>query len=257
MLGPPTRDRGGGPASTFFATCFDRSKESSTKVNTTARLLSQAAASGDDQQVAAVLSPDASPDLRENDRGRSALDLSVWNNHPNVVRILLAAGADPDAEIGEYRETTALRHSAPRCMREVAQLLLDAGANPNGRTDTDQSTPLILAAAQGDVEMVDLLLDWGASPNLAAEPQLVESVAEKFALSTRVSPLSSAAWGGHLETVRLLLARGARPDNQVLQSVENGMARAAKEADLSAHHRSTRRDFILIREIIEESLKLS
>ncbi|WP_405900319.1 ankyrin repeat domain-containing protein [Streptomyces sp. NBC_00727] len=226
-------------------------------MNDPPRVLSQAAASGDDQQVAAVLSSGAPPDLRENGSGRTALDLAVWNNHPNVVRILLAAGADPDAEMGEYGETTALRHSAPRRMREVAQLLLDAGANPNGRKNTNQSTPLILTAAQGEVEMVELLLDRGASPDLAVELQLVEGGAEKLGFSTRVSPLSSAAWGGHLETVRLLLARGARPDNQVLQSLKNGMARAEKETAPSTHHRGTRHDFALIREIIEESLKLS
>lgn len=224
------------------------------EANDTARLLSQAAASGDDQQVAAVLSAGAPPDLRENGRGRTALDLAVWNNHPNVVRILLAAGADPDAEMGEYRETTALRYSASKGMCEVAQLLLDAGADPDGRTDANQSTPLILAAAQGEAEMVELLLDRGASPNLAVEPQLGEGVAEKLDRSTKVSPLSSAAWGGHVGTVRLLLTRGARPDDHVLQSAKNGMSRTEEGTFPSAHHRGIRRDFTLIKEIIEKSL---
>ncbi|MGW0789617.1 ankyrin repeat domain-containing protein [Streptomyces sp. NPDC002911] len=226
------------------------------EMHDTARMLSQAAASGDEQQVAEMLSSGVSPGLRETDRGRTALDLAVWNNHPDVVRILLAAGADPDAEMGEFRETTPLHYSAPRGMREVAQHLLDAGADPNGRTGTDHYTPLILTAAQGEAEMVELLLDRGASPNLTMEPQLIEGVAEKLGISTKASPLSSAAWGGHSETVRLLLARGARPDDEVLTSLKNGMARAERETVSPTGHRETLREFTSIKELVEKSLKL-
>ncbi|MFE9723809.1 ankyrin repeat domain-containing protein [Streptomyces sp. NPDC005794] len=223
-------------------------------MNDTARMLRQAAASGDTHRVAGILASGVSADLRETDVARTALDQAVWNNHPDVVRVLLAAGAAPDAEMGEFRETTALRYSAPRGMREVAQHLLDAGANPNGRADTDQYTPLILAAAQGEVDMVELLLDRGASPDLTVEPQLVAGVAEKLGISTRASPLSSAAWSGHVETVQLLLARGARPDFEVLDSVTRGMARA--ETDPSVHHRGSLRAFTLIRELVEQARKL-
>ncbi|MFC9287035.1 ankyrin repeat domain-containing protein [Streptomyces sp. NPDC057052] len=224
------------------------------EVNDVARLLHQAAASGDGRQVAEILASGVSPDLRESGVGRTALDRAVWNNHPDVVRVLLAAGADPHAEMGEFRETTALRYAAPRGMREVARHLLDAGAHPDGRVGADQYTPLILAAAQGDVEMVELLLDRGACPNLTVQPQLIEGVAENLGISTKVSPLSSAAGSGHLETVRLLLVRGARPDDDVLESVVKGMVRA--ETVPSVHRRGSLREFALIRELVEQARKL-
>ncbi|MEU1214641.1 ankyrin repeat domain-containing protein [Streptomyces sp. NPDC005791] len=224
-------------------------------MNNVARVLRQAAASGDAQQVAEVLTSGVSPDLRETDRSRTALDQAVWNNHPDVVRILLAAGADPNSTMGEYHETYALRYAAPRGMREIAQHLLDSGAPPDGPGSLDQTTPLILAAAQGDVGMVRLLLDRGASPNLAIELQLVEGVAEKLGIQTRHSPLSSAAESGHLETVQLLLTRGARPDDEVLESVTRGMART--EVTSPVNRRGSPEEFSLVREVIERARDLS
>ncbi|MFE3886559.1 ankyrin repeat domain-containing protein [Streptomyces lydicus] len=119
---------------------------------------SQAAAGNDTEQLAGILASGISPDFRPTDQGRTPLGLAVWNNHPESVGILLDAGADPEAAMGEYRETTALRYAAPRRMVNVAQRLLAAGAQPDGRLDEGQETPLMLAAAQGDLEMTQLLL---------------------------------------------------------------------------------------------------
>ncbi|MDX2624277.1 ankyrin repeat domain-containing protein [Streptomyces sp. NPDC053741] len=224
-------------------------------MNNVTHALCQAAASGDAQQVADVLASGVPPDMRETDRSRTALDQAVWNNHPYVVRILLAAGADPDAKMGEYHETYALRYAAPRSMYEVAQHLLDAGARPDGPVSADQTTPLILAAAQGDVGMVRLLLDRGASPNLVIELQLVEGAAEKLGIPARHSPLSSAAESGHLETVQLLLERGARPDDEVLESVTRGLSRA--ELTYSFNRRRSIEEFALVREVIERARNIS
>ncbi|MDX3186757.1 ankyrin repeat domain-containing protein [Streptomyces sp. NPDC053741] len=224
-------------------------------MNSVTRVLCQAAASGYAQQVADVLASGVHPDMRETDRSRTALDQAVWNNHPYVVRILLAAGADPDAKMGEYHETYALRYAAPRSMYEVAQHLLDAGARPDGPGSAGQTTPLILAAAQGDVGMVRLLLDRGASPNLVIELQLVEGVAEKLGIPTRRSPLSSAAESGHLETVELLIERGARPDGEVLVSVTRGLDRA--ELTYSFNRRGSIEEFALVREAIERARNIS
>ncbi|MEU1932595.1 hypothetical protein ABZ516_35390, partial [Streptomyces sp. NPDC019826] len=111
------------------------------------------------------------------------------------------------------------------------------------------------AAAQGDVGMVRLLLDRGASPNLVIELQLVEGVAEKLGIPTRRSPLSSAAESGHLETVELLIARGARPDGEVLVSVTRGLDRA--ELTYSFNRRGSIEKFALVREAIERARNIS
>ncbi|GGY15805.1 hypothetical protein GCM10010358_79610 [Streptomyces minutiscleroticus] len=103
--------------------------------------------------------------------------------------------------------------------------------------------------------MVKLLLDRGASPNLIIELQLVEGVAEGLGISTRHGPLSSAAWSGHLETVRLLLARGARPDDEVWESVTRGMA--SPEVASSLNRRGSPEDFVLAKAVIERARNLS
>ena len=50
--------------------------------------------------------------------------------------------------------------------RDVVQLLLDRGADPN-KTDKDGMTALHCAAFNGNKDVVQLLLDRGAEPNKA------------------------------------------------------------------------------------------
>jgi ankyrin repeat protein len=64
--------------------------------------------------------------------------------------------------------------------------------------DWYNNTPLILAAINGNVEVVRVLLDGGAD---------VQRVSDK-----RYSALHQAAMNGHLEVCRLLLDRGAKVD---------------------------------------------
>jgi uncharacterized protein len=82
----------------------------------------------------------------------------------------------------------------------AAQDALRTGADPNAR-DPLGYPPLQLAAARGQVQMVELLLTAGADPLLP---------------DTRMgaSPLHKAAIGGVVEVAELLLARGAFIDQR-------------------------------------------
>ena len=78
---------------------------------------------------------------------------------------------------------------------EVAELLLDRGANIKAQ-DGDGLTPLHVAAGfNASPEMAELLLNWGADLEAVTE-------AEK-------TPLMLAVEGYNLEVAELLLARGA------------------------------------------------
>ncbi|MFE0176313.1 ankyrin repeat domain-containing protein [Streptomyces sp. NPDC059002] len=93
--------------------------------------------------------------------GRTAQDLAAREGHAETVRLLLAAGADPQQQTGEYDEMTPLRQAAMHGHTEVVGVLLDAGA-PTGAQGRMGYVPLVLAATSGDhghPQTVDLLLD--------------------------------------------------------------------------------------------------
>ncbi|QRV27483.1 ankyrin repeat domain-containing protein [Streptomyces californicus] len=190
-----------------------------------------------------------SPGARPSAHDRTAWDLAVRNNRPDAVAELLDAGADPDAAMGEHRETTALRYAAPRGMTAMAQRLLAAGAQPDGRLDEGQATPLMLASAQGDLDMMRLLLDRGASPRSVASRRAGIIAPGPPAGMPDGSPLASAAHGGHLEAVRLLLEHGARPDPETREAAVRG-GRKPRPRD-SGIRRGTPEEYRAIQELLE------
>jgi len=78
-----------------------------------------------------------------------------------AVRVLLGAGADPNARSG--RGWAALHDAAARASVEVVRLLLEAGADPNAATHKG-ATPLHVAARLNRKEVVWELLLAGADP---------------------------------------------------------------------------------------------
>lgn len=132
----------------------------------------------------------------------TALNLT---NSPEVVRVLAAAGCNPNTPGGEDNSVplcAALRHGR----HDLAVALLQAGADPN-MTDSRGKPPLCLAAEMGDANLCRELLLRGANANATCRED-------------GVSPLLSVLkFGGSVESstevkqeiVRMLLAAGADP----------------------------------------------
>ena len=110
-----------------------------------------------------------------------------------LLKRLLAAGADPNA--ANNAGATALMWAAPDA--EKMQLLLDAGADVNARSEDRRSALLITSGSVGAASAVRLLLEYGADPSSWRQGD--------------VSPLREAARVDDVEMFRLLVAYGANP----------------------------------------------
>ena len=180
--------------------------------------LADAAETGDVEQVARLLREDIHADARNTEGwSRMALDRAILAGQTNVVRLLLAAGADPNQRIGDYKETMPLRFAASRGRIDIARLLLNAGADPDGHVH-DQATPLIMAASGGHAAIVEMLLDHGANIN---------GIEKRW----QGGPLFAAAEKGWPAIVRLLLDRGAIPTATALERAESGSVRYRYDPD--------------------------
>jgi len=172
--------------------------------------------------------------------GYTLLKSSAERLDVEMVRALIDMGADTDAETKRY-STTPLYVAVQQDDLEIARLLLKAGANPNAQNG-DLWFPL--ANAQS-IEMVQLLLDYGADIHLTDErgmdalqdqddPEVAAYLIEAGAQvnpdkGQAGAPLREAARDGNLEMMRLLLQRGANV-NQAMSWGETALMKASEHS---------------------------
>ncbi len=147
--------------------------------------------------------------------GATPLWLAAMNGSADMVGRLLDANADPNAalKMGETPLMTAARAGSVK----TAELLLDRGADPNAAEHERGQTALMWAAAQRHPDVVRLLVDRGADlharskvwhqlENTAGNTNPIGNFEMAHGGST---PLLFAARNGDVDTVRVLLDRGA------------------------------------------------
>jgi ankyrin repeat protein len=116
-------------------------------------------------RVGALLDAGAHVDARSPD-GFTPLQLAAYFGAPAAAALLIERGAHVDAVADNPQQVTALHAAVAGRHPEVVRLLLAAGAQPDARQHGGW-TPLLAAAQHGDAEMVEALLDAGADPTAA------------------------------------------------------------------------------------------
>jgi len=111
-----------------------------------------------DQDALAARSPE----------GFTPLHLAAFLGGAPAVRLLLASGMHADADQDNPSRVRPLNSAVAARDAESARALLEAGADPDPRQQGGY-TPLLAAAHNDDVTMVELLLRHGADRSLAAD----------------------------------------------------------------------------------------
>jgi ankyrin repeat protein len=142
--------------------------------------------------------------------GWNPLSIAIVRGNREAVLALLEGGADMNRLV---RQAPAIYHAAYQNQPELAALLLERGADPNGTYRTRGMTPLHAAALRGNVDTIEVF-----------------AMAEGVRLNARDrednTPLHYAAYEGHIEAVRALLRHGADP--QAKQRMGYTVAQAAR-----------------------------
>lgn len=208
---------------------------------------------------------------------------AIRKNDVRVIREYLTRGGNPNA--ADDRGCTLLHEAVHFGRAAVVKLLLDAGARPNAR-DRDQVRPLNLAlegaseplrlivgpsgvlvyrrapasaSSRARAGIVRLLLEAGAEVN----PKKARSGVTQGAYYGYQTPLAQASEAGRASLVRLLLEHGADPNGEdyfgstpLLEAVNAGNLEAARVllgAGARANPRPDGRDTPVMRAIYAAS----
>ena len=179
-----------------------------------------------------------------------------------IARALLQAGSEPDAVAGMYGgECTTLSmlvSSTPPAQAglqtALTEVLLDYGADPNGRGTGKWVSPLMTALVFGFRDTAEVLAKRGSRVDRLSAAAGLGWLREAEALlpladaPERHSALALAAQLGHVDVVRLLLDGGESPDRYNPDGM-HGHATPLHQAALNGHE-------AVVRLLVERAARL-
>ncbi|EHK19775.1 uncharacterized protein TRIVIDRAFT_203361 [Trichoderma virens Gv29-8] len=154
--------------------------------------------------------------IRMPQNGEPALWVAVQQNRTDICRLLLAHNADPDLKDFVIEQSTPLLCATMNSNMDLVKLLVDNGADVN-KSVGRKYTPVYGATHSQNTEIVQYLLSHNANPTLAC--------------SLGSTPMHVAAYQGSSEIVRLLAEAKADIDyceNSALMSAIHIMSDSAE-----------------------------
>ncbi|KAI1869012.1 uncharacterized protein JN550_005999 [Neoarthrinium moseri] len=129
-----------------------------------------------------------------------------------IVTMLLDHGADPNLTASSecHYHGFPLVHAVQSGSVEVVKILLDRGADVNLQFGTVLNA-VQMATIHEDQAILSMLIDKGADINLTTQPKDLDgSDVEAGLTAGPITPLQTAAWYGHTDTVNRLITLGAK-----------------------------------------------
>jgi ankyrin repeat protein len=177
--------------------------------------LFSAVQSGQAKIVRMLLAAGADANLND-DKGRTVLNYAIGIS-PEIFQVLLEAGTNPNTEDSDGR--SPLSYAVERDDPKVVKLLLAAKADPNGGK---LDAPLLCAIHKNDTVSAELLLQAGAKPNSIGEFDLSGQPGRRGPfggggnsqrlIAPLFTPLQLAISENHMPMVQLLLKFKADPN---------------------------------------------
>ena len=138
-----------------------------------------------------------------------------------IIRLLPARGADPAECVSvpgkwDWIQTTPLHEAAERGYVDAIAIFIETGITKLDTRDIEDNTPLLLAATNGQQEVVNMLIEGGAKPDSKNEMGF--------------TPLMAAAYSGSEAVARLLITKGVKIDAVDIYSY-TALAYAAKRGN--------------------------
>lgn len=170
--------------------------------------LCSAVQSGQLKIVQMLLAAGAKVDFKDG-KGRTVLNYAIGIS-PEIFQALLDAGTDPNTEDSEGR--TPLSYAVERDSSQVVKLLLAAKADPNGGRKDD---PLLAAVAKNNSAVAEMLLQGGANPNAIGSAFFSETGrgASIWNQRSHLTPLWLAVYLNEPLMAQLLLKYKADPND--------------------------------------------